>query len=48
MDGLLTEANELLAIFAASQRTARPNDSMRNDQCLNSSLAMHFNEKMIQ
>ena len=30
MDGLLTEANELLAIFAASQRTARgPNDSMK-------------------
>ncbi len=30
MDELLTEANELLAIFAASQRTAKaPNDSMR-------------------
>ena len=30
MNGLLTEANELLAIFAASQRTAKsPNDSMR-------------------
>ena len=30
MNGLLTEANELLAIFAASQRTARmPNDSMK-------------------
>ena len=30
MGGLLTEANELLAIFAASQRTAkRPGDSMR-------------------
>ena len=30
MDGLLTEANELLAIFAASQRTAKSsNDSTR-------------------
>lgn len=30
MNGLLTEANELLAIFAASQRTAKkPNDSLR-------------------
>jgi len=30
MNGLLTEANELLAIFAASQRTAKKgNDSMR-------------------
>jgi hypothetical protein len=30
MDGLLIEANELLAIFAASQRTAKgPNDAMR-------------------
>jgi four helix bundle protein len=30
MDGLLKEANELLAIFAASQRTAKiVNDSMR-------------------
>ena len=30
MDGLLTEANELLAIFAASQRTSRSaNGSMR-------------------
>ena len=30
MEGLLTEANELLAIFAASQRTAKvPNDSRR-------------------
>jgi four helix bundle protein len=30
MDGLLAEANELLAIFAASQRTAKvSNDSMR-------------------
>jgi four helix bundle protein len=30
MDGLLTEANELLAIFAASQRTAKsPNGSLR-------------------
>ena len=29
LDGLLTEANELLAIFAASQRTAKTsNDSM--------------------
>jgi four helix bundle protein len=30
-DGLLKEANELLAIFAASQRTAKiVNDSMKN------------------
>ncbi len=30
LDGLLTEANELLAIFAASQRTSRSaNGSMR-------------------
>ena len=30
INGLLTEANELLAIFAASQRTAKnPNDSMK-------------------
>ena len=30
MDGLLIEANELLAIFAASQRTAKgPNDARR-------------------
>jgi four helix bundle protein len=30
MNSLLTEANELLAIFAASQRTAKgPNDAMR-------------------
>ena len=30
MNGLLAEANELLSIFAASQRTVRrPNDSMR-------------------
>jgi hypothetical protein len=30
MNGLLAEANELLAIFGASQRTAkRPNDSMK-------------------
>lgn len=30
MEGLFTEANELLAIFAASQRTAKvPNDSRR-------------------
>jgi hypothetical protein len=30
LDGLLIEANELLAIFAASQRTAKnANDSMR-------------------
>jgi hypothetical protein len=32
MDELLTEANELLAIFAASQRTVKSvNDSMRNE-----------------
>jgi len=30
MEGLLIEANELLAIFAASQRTAKgPNDSLK-------------------
>lgn len=53
LDNLLTEANELLAIFAASQRTARsrsrkaiPNGSMA--QWLNHSMTQSLNDSMTQ